>query len=221
MSVMARFFVALTVLPVSFGMGAVARAADDAHTEHGMGPEYADLAVEHADAGHSSGGLPQFNAEWFPSQLFWLAVTFAVLFWYFSRYALPRIAATIEARQNTVAGDIAAAEELAARAKSIREDYERNIARARDKATESIRAVEARIKEKTADQLYAYRTKVTMEIARAEDDIATERLRLIADMNKLASTITADMTQKILDTSVDTAQVTRVVEQLNPVRQAA
>jgi F-type H+-transporting ATPase subunit b len=181
----------------------------------------AEIVPESAHHAASSGGLPQFNAEWFPSQLFWLAVTFAVLFWYFSRIALPRIAATIQARQNTVAGDITMAEGLTKKAADLRAEYERNIARARDKASDAIRAIDARIKEKTADGLYAYRTKVTMEIARAEDDIAHERARLVDDMNRLAADITTKMAEKILDTSVDTAQVTRVVEQLNPVRQAA
>ena len=37
-----------------------------------------------------SEGLPQFNPEFFSSQLFWLAVTFFGLYMFLSKVALPR-----------------------------------------------------------------------------------------------------------------------------------
>mgnify|MGYP000041212232 FL=1 len=32
------------------------------------------------DAAHSSGGLPQLDPTWFASQIFWLSITFIVLY---------------------------------------------------------------------------------------------------------------------------------------------
>ena len=58
--------------------------------EHGLDPETAhELAVEGAHGAgmedHGGGvGLPQFDPSSFPSQMFWLAVTFAILYLFFS-----------------------------------------------------------------------------------------------------------------------------------------
>ena len=41
-----------------------------------------------------------------------------------------------------------------------------------------MRAVDTQIKAKTNDMLFSYRTKVTMELARAEDELAREKAKL-------------------------------------------
>ncbi len=186
------------------------------------GPSVHDVAastvVEHTSGG---GGLPQFDATWFPSQIFWLGITFLILYRFFSRMALPRIANTIAARAGQVSGDISRAEQLAEQAKSVRVSYERDIARAKDKAGEAIRDVDHKIKLKTADLLYSYRTKLTMETTRAADDLMREKERLITDMHKLAAQVTAQATSQILDSSVDMDQAARMIETLDPARRAA
>ena len=49
------------------------------------------LVVLAAAAGEGGGGMPQFNPEFYSSQLFWLAVSFIALYLLLSRVALPRI----------------------------------------------------------------------------------------------------------------------------------
>ncbi len=43
--------------------------------------------------------MPQLDVETFPSQMFWLAVTFILLYLLMSRVGLPRLSAAIEARR--------------------------------------------------------------------------------------------------------------------------
>jgi F-type H+-transporting ATPase subunit b len=180
----------------------------------------ADMVTETAHHA-ASAGLPQFNAEWFPSQLFWLAVTFAILYVFFSRFALPRLAAGMDLRADQIRGDIQSAEQLAARAQTIREGYERNMAKAREQSTESLRTVDKKIKEKAADLLYAYRTKVTAELTRAEENLDRERGRLIGDMHHLAAETAAQAAGQILGGPVDVETAHRVVTQLGQSRQRA
>lgn len=182
--------------------------------------DHASTTTEHT-ANHGSGGLPQFDATWFPSQLFWLAITFFLMYRFFARTALPRIADTMAARAGQIQGDITSAEKIAEQAKTIRASYERDMMRAKDKAGEAIREVDAKIKLKSADMLYAYRTKLTMETTRAMDDLNREKSRLVSDMHALAADMTAHATSQILDQSVDIDQAARVIEQIDPTRRAA
>lgn len=199
---------------------APAPAVVDDHHLQSAPADHATTATEHT-GDHGSGGLPQFDATWFPSQLFWLAVTFFLMYRFFARTALPRIADTMAARAGQIQGDITSAEQIAEQAKNIRTSYEREMMRAKDKAGEAIRDVDAKIKIKSADMLYAYRTKLTMETTRAMDDLSREKARLVSDMHALAADMTARAASQILDQSVDVDQAARVIEQIDPTRRAA
>lgn len=51
---------------------------------------------------HASAGLPQMDTAWFPSQIFWLAITFGFLYVVFSKKVLPGISSTLESRRNQI-----------------------------------------------------------------------------------------------------------------------
>lgn len=173
-----------------------------------------------AFAEEEKAGLPQFNAEWFPSQLFWLAITFTILYVFFSRTALPRIEQTLAQRQRKIQDDITNAEALSKRAQEIRESYEREMTKAREKASEALKAMDDRIKEKTNDRLYSYRTKFTAEISRAEDELNRERARLVSELNTIAAETAAHAASMILQSPADLEHAQQVVDHLRKAKAA-
>jgi F-type H+-transporting ATPase subunit b len=56
--------------------------------------------------------MPQLNQlpEVFWSQLFWLAVVFAIIFFFIGRGMVPKIQSTVDARDKQIADDLAAAQ---------------------------------------------------------------------------------------------------------------
>jgi hypothetical protein len=75
--------------------------------------------------------FPPFDSTTFASQLVWLAITFAVLYWLMAKVAIPRIAGILAARQGRVAGDIGAAEQAKANSEAARLGNEKALADAR------------------------------------------------------------------------------------------
>ena len=69
-------------------------------------------------AGHAaaSGGLPQFDFQWWPGQIAWVLIVFVVLLAYMRFFAVPRLGGTIEARDAKIADDVAQARQLKAEA---------------------------------------------------------------------------------------------------------
>jgi F-type H+-transporting ATPase subunit b len=56
-----------------------------------------------------SGGMPQLNPEFWVSQIFWLTLTFGILYVVLSKLILPKISANLESRKSQISGNIEAA----------------------------------------------------------------------------------------------------------------
>ncbi len=82
----------------------------------------------------ASGGFPPFDATTFPSQIFWLVVTFAFLFVVLWRVAGPRINSVITTRRNKINGDIAEAQKHRNDAEAASAAYQTALAGARARA---------------------------------------------------------------------------------------
>src|SRR5580692_9563234 len=82
----------------------------------------------------TAGGFPPFDTTTFPSQLFWLVVTFAFLFTVLWRVAGPRINGAITNRRGVINSAIAEANKARGDAQSAQAGYETALAGARARA---------------------------------------------------------------------------------------
>ena len=117
------------------------------------------------EAAHE-GGFPPFDTTTFPSQLFWLAVTFAVLFVVMWKLAGPRINSAIGNRRAAINDAIEAARKARGDAEGAEAAYRTALAGARARA--------GALAEETRQSLNA-------EIARAKADADAEAAKAMAE----------------------------------------
>jgi len=79
-------------------------------------------------------GFPPFKTETFPSQIFWLVITFAFLFAVLWRIAGPRIQGVITTRRGQIEGDLAKAQSHRSDAEGASAAYQAALASARTRA---------------------------------------------------------------------------------------
>src|SRR6185312_1046165 len=94
----------------------------------------ADPLQTSTEAPEHAGGFPPFKTETFPSQIFWLVVTFAFLFVVLWRIAGPRINGVITSRRGAINADIAAADKARGDAEAASAAYQTALAGARARA---------------------------------------------------------------------------------------
>ena len=150
----------------------------------------ADTAVEHG-AEASGAGMPQLDFSTFPNQIFWLLVTLVVIYFILSRVALPRIASVLAERQGTITNDIAAAEELKARAQEAEAAY--------DKALVDARAEAAKIVDNAKAEIQA---ELNVEMQKADAEIAAQT----AESEKAIAEIQAGAADAVKAVAKDTAK---------------
>jgi F-type H+-transporting ATPase subunit b len=164
---------------------ALAQTATDhgpAATEHvdplepgpagGPGLEGVEEGVEAAEHG---GGLPQLDAHTFPSQIFWLIVAFATLYYLLSKRALPRVSDILEARQERIAADLDRAAALRDEAEEALRRHQAVVAEAQAKAAAEIKATQDRIAAEAAQRQAEVDADLTRKLAEAEARIGTAR----------------------------------------------
>lgn len=71
--------------------------------------------------------VPQLDFSTYPSQIFWLLACVIFLFSFIKNVFLPRITATLEARDRRIRGDRERALEARAQAKQLRQDYDEKV----------------------------------------------------------------------------------------------
>ena len=86
-----------------------------------------------ADGGHKA-PFPPFQKDTFASQLVSLAIVFVVLYVVVSRVALPRVGGVLDARENTINGDLTEAQKLKDESDAALKAYEAELAAARSRA---------------------------------------------------------------------------------------
>src|SRR5580658_2307188 len=94
----------------------------------------ADTSTTTTTEAPSKSSFPPFDQTTFPSQMFWLTITFAFLFVVLWRIAGPRINGVITLRRGTINGDIQAAQKARAEAEAAGAAYETALAGARKRA---------------------------------------------------------------------------------------
>jgi F-type H+-transporting ATPase subunit b len=136
----------------------------------------------------SSGGFPPFKTDTFPSQIFWLVITMALLFVVLWRYAGPRIKGTLSERRDLIHREIETAQENKRKAEAATVAYETPLYEARERA-------------RTINNQYRERAAADLKAAEAEADAKAEKATSEAEA-RLAK-IRADAKSHIADAARD------------------
>ena len=122
-----------------------------------------------------SGGMPQLNPEFWISQIFWLTLTFGILYLVLSKLILPKISANLESRKSQILENIEAAEKQREDSETKLKEYEEIISKSRlDAKTIFNQAREKALKDINAKREVLDK-QIDDEIVKAEEEIKTLR----------------------------------------------
>ena len=173
-----------------------------------------DVAADVADAldeHKSSGGLPQLNVQDFTPQLFWLVVTFVLLYWLMAKVALPRIGDVIEERRDRIQRDLAAAERLKGDTDKALETYEKALADARGSASAIARQTRDSLNAEVDKERKAIEDQLAAKLASAEESIAATKTKALASVKDIAGDTAASIVAALTNVNVTKDDIVRAV----------
>jgi F-type H+-transporting ATPase subunit b len=151
-------------------------------------------------------GFPQLKqADTYPSQVFWLAVSFVVLYVLMSTLALPRVASVIETRRKNREDNLKEAESLNAEAEKIRKAFESSLAKAQGAAQDVMRSTEQGIADRIAEENARFAEAARKRLVSAEQNIAQAKQDAMTSLADISAEIAAEMSGKIAGVQVSKA----------------
>lgn len=155
--------------------------------------------------------MPQFDPSSFASQLFWLVVTFVLLYIVVSRFAIPRIGEVLDQRQKMVDDDLDRAQQLKAETEEAIAAYEKALGEARAQAHEHLKQAQDEAAKKAEARNAEVNAKLADQIKQGEARIAQARDEAMTQVKEIAAGSAVAISQRLAGLSVDEASVDAAV----------
>jgi F-type H+-transporting ATPase subunit b len=161
---------------------------------HAAGGETVATTEAH---GEEHGTFPPFDPVHFGPQLFWLALSFIVLYVVMSRVALPRIGGILESRRVRIDGDLKEAERLRVETERALAAYEQALAEARTNAHTIAEETRAGIKADLEGKRAAVEADLGGKLAAAEARIQKTKTEALTNVDEIAAETVALLVEKL------------------------
>jgi F-type H+-transporting ATPase subunit b len=169
--------------------GGTAAPADAAHAPAGE----THASTEVAGGDHGTGIFPPFDPSTFPSQLLWLAITFAALYFLMSRVAIPRIGGILESRRARIEGDLKEADRLRIESERAAAAYEAALAEARKNAHVIAEETRQGIRTDIEGKRAKVEADLSAKVATAEAGIAQSKAAALTNVDQIAADTAATL----------------------------
>jgi F-type H+-transporting ATPase subunit b len=152
----------------------------------------------HTEAPGEKHAFPPFEAQHFPSQLFWLALTFILLYMLMARIALPRIGGILESRSKHISSDLAAAQRFKEQSEAANAAYQKSLADARARA----QVIANETRERQAAEVETTNKKLEAQLhdklAAAERSIAATRSTAMGNVSGIAADAATAIVERLI-----------------------
>ena len=160
-------------------------------------------------------GMPQLNPEFWISQIFWLTITFGILYIVLSRLILPKISANLETRKSQILDNIEAAEKQRKKSELKIEEYEKLIQDSKDQAKVYFNQAREKIINDINIKKESLDKELIKEVENADSEIRDLKNKAPEKINKIAVETSTDLLRQLIGAEVNSSSVSAIVDDLS------
>ena len=164
--------------------------------------------------GAESGGMPQLNPEFWVSQIFWLTLTFGILYVVLSKLILPKISANLELRKSQIQENIEAAEKQKENSEIKLKEYDDIVLKSKIEAKNICKEAREKITKDINSKKEILDKQIDEEIKKAEKEIGVLKKNAPEKINKIAIETSSELIKKLIGADVNNSSISAIVEDL-------
>ncbi len=160
--------------------------------------------------------MPQIAqlAETYASQIFWLLIFFGFTFFVIGRHMVPKVMATVEAREAQIVSDLSAAEAARKASDAAEQTWNTENARQRGEAHALIARAKLDAARDTERRLAAAGKIIDVRVAEADARIATAKTSALAEIEAVASEAASEIVARVAGIIVDAGTARSAVKEV-------
>ena len=162
-----------------------------------------------------SGGMPQLDPEFWISQIFWLTITFGILYLVLSKFILPKISSNLELRKSKIQENIEAAEKQRESSEIKLKEYDEIILKSKIEAKNIFKNAREKIIKDINSKKEILDKQIDDEINNAEQEIEALRKVAAEKINKIAIETSSDLLKKLIGTEINNSSISAIVDDLS------
>ena len=162
-----------------------------------------------------SGGMPQLNPEFWISQIFWLTITFGILYIVLSKLILPKISANLELRKSQIQENIEAAEKQRENSESKLKEYENIILKSKLEAKNIFKDAREKVLKDINSKKEVLDKQIDDEIKKAEQEIEQLKKGAPEKINKIAIETSSELVKKLIGAELNNSSISAIVDDLS------
>ena len=162
-----------------------------------------------------SGGMPQLNPEFWISQIFWLTLTFGILYIVLSKLILPKISANLELRKSQIQDNIEAAERQRKDSESKLKEYDDIIFKSKLEAKNIFKDSREKVIKDINNKKETLENQINEEIKKAEKEIEVVKKSAPEKINKIAIEASSELVKKLIGAEINNSSISAIVDDLS------
>ena len=169
------------------------------------------VLITSAQSGES-GGMPQLNPEFWVSQIFWLILTFGILYLVLSKMILPKISNNLETRKSQILENIEAAEKQREESENKIKQFDKIILESKIEAKNYFNEKRKKVLEDISKKRIALEKDIDSEINAVEDEINKLKNTSSEKINKIAIETSSELVRQLIGEEVNSSSISAIVE---------
>jgi F-type H+-transporting ATPase subunit b len=145
-------------------------------------------------------------------ELLWGSISFLIVFGLLAWKAWPAIKSGLQARQDKIRHDLEHAESARAEAETSLEDYKRQLADARNDASQIIEEARLQAEGVRQERIAAVDAEIAELRARAAEDIRLATARAMDDLQGKVTELSIELAEKVVERNLDRTTQTALIE---------
>ncbi len=165
-----------------------------------------------------SGGMPQLNPEFWISQIFWLIITFGILFIVLTKVILPKISDNLETRKSQILENIETADKQKAESQKKIDEYEKIILDSKLKAKSYFNEAREKILDDINKKRAALEKDLDEEIDEVEKELSDLKNKSGEKINKIAAETSAELIKELIGEEVNSSSIAAIVKDQSKIK---
>ncbi len=160
-------------------------------------------------------GMPQLNPEFWISQIFWLTLTFGILYVVLSKVILPKISGNLELRKSQIQENIEAAEKQRENSEIKLKEYDEIILKSKLEAKNILKEAKEKVIKDITSKKEKLDKQINEEIKKAEQEIEVLKKGAPEKINKIAIETSSMLVKKLIGADINNSSISAIVDDLS------